>query len=69
MIKWSDAMLAIGGGKGTYSAGTEMAERGKPALPLDLQLGSMADDGDGAFTLHREMMTSPVGSSRRRRRA
>ena len=59
MIEWSDAMLAIGGGKGTYSAGTEMTEVGKPVLPLGLRLGSVSDDGDGAYALHREMMTDP----------
>ena len=59
MIEWADAMLAIGGGKGTYSAGTEMTERGKPVLPLDLRLGAMSNDGDGACALHREMMTDP----------
>ena len=59
MIEWSDAMLAIGGGKGTYSAGNEMTESGKPVLPLDLRLGSTSDDGGGACTLHREMMTDP----------
>ncbi len=57
MVDWADAMLAIGGGKGTYAAGTEMLEQGKPVLPFDLQLGSRVDDGDGAVTLHREMAT------------
>ena len=42
MIEQSDAMLAIGGGKGTYTAGTKMSGLGKPVLPLDLQLGSTA---------------------------
>ena len=55
----SDAMLAMGGGKGTYAAGTEMIALGKPVLPLDLQLGSTADDGGGAVALHREMATEP----------
>ena len=59
MVEKSDAMLAIGGGKGTYSAGTEMIVAGKPVLPLDLQLGSTADDGDGAVALHREMASDP----------
>ncbi len=59
MIERADAMLAIGGGKGTYSAGVDMIDLGKPALPLDLQLGSTADDGDGAVTLHREMASNP----------
>ena len=59
MVERSDAMIAIGGGKGTYAAGTGMIALGKPVLPLDLQLGSTADDGDGAVVLHREMISNP----------
>ncbi len=58
MIERADAMIAIGGGKGTYSAGTDMIAQGKPVLPLDLQLGSIVQDGDGAVTLHREMVST-----------
>ena len=60
MIEKSNAMIAVGGGKGTYSAGTEMIASYKPVLPLDLQLGSTVDDGGGAVTLHREMVSNPV---------
>ena len=59
MIERADAMLAIGGGKGTYSAGVEMIASGKAVLPLDLQLGSVAEDGDGAVALHREVTLDP----------
>ncbi len=59
MVERADAMIAIGGGKGTYSAGTEMTILGKPVLALDLQLGSTADDGDGSVALHREMVSAP----------
>ena len=59
MIESADAMLAIGGGKGTYSVGTDMAAQGKPVLPLDLQLGSIVQDGDGAVALYREMVSAP----------
>ena len=59
MVENADAMLAIGGGKGTYSAGTDMITQGKPVLPFDLQLGSAAEDGDGAVALHREMVSVP----------
>ena len=59
MVKRADAMIAIGGGKGTYSAAIEMISQGKPVLPLDLQLGSAAEDGDGAVVLHREMVSNP----------
>ena len=57
MIEQSNAMLAVGGGKGTYTAATKMTALGKPVLPLDLQLGSTADDGEGAVALNREMAT------------
>ena len=55
----SDAMLAIGGGKGTYNIGIKMNSLGKPVLPLDLQIGSFSEDGDGALNLHKEMMSNP----------
>ena len=59
MVAGADAMVAIGGGKGTYSAGTELIGQDKPVLALDLQLGSAVDDGDGAVALHREMVSAP----------
>ena len=59
MVERADAMVAIGGGKGTYTAGTEMIGQDKPVLALDLQLGSTVDDGDGAVALHREMASAP----------
>ena len=59
MIEQADAVVAIGGGKGTYSAGIEMMAQGKPVLPLDLQLGSIVQDGDGADALYREMVSEP----------
>lgn len=60
MAERSDAMLAIGGGKGTYSAGSEMIELGKPVLPLDLQLDSTVGGDGGAALLHKEMTTDPT---------
>ena len=60
MVEQADAMVAIGGGKGTYSAGTDMVVHGKPVLPLDLQLDSTVQDGDGAVALHREMISAPA---------
>ena len=55
----ADAMLGIGGGKGTYAIGKEMMELGKPVLPLSLGLGSLSDDGKGSVALYREMLASP----------
>ena len=59
MSEESDAMLAIGGGIGTYSAAQQMMDHGKPILPLDLKLGALVGKGDGAVSLHREMATNP----------
>ena len=59
MVERADAMIAIGGGKGTYSAAIEMVAQGKLVLPFDLQLGSAAEDGDGAVALYREMLLTP----------
>ena len=55
----ADAILAIGGGKGTYSIAAEMMAAGKPVLPLDLEIGASQGDGDGAVALNREMMSQP----------
>ena len=58
-VELADAMLAMGGGKGTYTAGRNLADIGKPVLPLDLRLGSISDDGEGSVALHREMLLNP----------
>ena len=58
MIDIADAMLAIGGGKGTFSTGLDMMAQGKPVLPLDLRLGSFSEDGDGSVALHKRMLTT-----------
>ena len=57
MTDLADAMVALGGGRGTYSAGTAMTDLDKPVLPLDLDIGAIAEDGQGAVALHREMMS------------
>lgn len=58
-IELSDGMVAMGGGKGTYSTAEEMIEQGKPVLPMDLRLGAIGEDGDGAVQLHQEMASDP----------
>ena len=57
MTDLADAMVAVGGGKGTYSVGQAMTKLGKPVLPLDLDIGAITEDGEGAVALHREMMS------------
>ena len=58
-VELADAMVGIGGGKGTYVCGTDMLANGKPVLPLDLKLGASSDDGDGSVLLHREFVEDP----------
>ena len=55
----ADALVSLGGGKGTYSVGREMLEIGKPVLPLDLEIGAFSEDGEGSLLLHREMQADP----------
>ena len=59
-LELADAMVAIGGGKGTYISGTDMLEAGKPVLPLDLKVGASSEDGNGAVLLLRELTQDPV---------
>ena len=55
----ADAMLAIGGGKGTYVVGLRMLELGKPVLPMELKIGSFSEDGEGSIALRKEMINEP----------
>ena len=38
-----------------------MIDLGKPVLPVDLEIGSLSEDGEGAVQLHREMLSDPGG--------
>ena len=59
-VELADAMVAIGGGKGTYICGMDMLAAGKPVLPIDLNIGAFSGDGDGALLLQRELMDDPA---------
>ena len=59
-LELADAMVAIGGGKGTYISGTDMLEAGKPVLPLDIRVGASSEDGEGAVLLLRELTQDPA---------
>ena len=58
-VELADALVAVGGGKGTYICGTDMLAVGKPVLPIDLNVGASSGDGDGALLLYRELMDDP----------
>ena len=49
------AMVAIGGGKGTYQVGDKMLKAGRPVMPMDIELGSYSEDGNGAIQLLSEL--------------
>ena len=53
-------MVALGGGKGTYSLGMDMIDLGKPVMPMDLEIGALSEDGEGAVQLHREVLSDPA---------
>ena len=55
----SDGVIALGGGKGTYSVGRKMIAAGKPVLPMDLDIGGFSEDGEGALALHKELLLNP----------
>lgn len=52
-----DILIAISGGAGVEHLAREYARRGKPVIPLDLQLGSSSKDGSGAAGLFRTALT------------
>lgn len=54
----SDALIAVGGGKGTYIIGDLMRADGKPVMPMDIAVGSRSSDGGGALDLLSEMKTA-----------
>lgn len=53
----ADALIVVGGGKGTYDIGNRVMEAGKPVMPMDIVIGSRYDDGGGALQLLSEMKT------------
>ena len=55
LVDMSDAMIAIGGGKGTYITGDMMLNAGKPVMPMDIRIGASHGDGEGALKLLAEM--------------
>ena len=54
----ADALIVVGGGKGTYDMGKRMLEAGKPVMAMDIAIGSRYDDGGGALQLLSEMKTN-----------
>lgn len=53
-------MIALGGGKGVLDRSMKLRKRGRPVYPIDLKLGALSEDGEGALALHRSFMTQPL---------
>ena len=53
--EFCDAMIAIGGGKGTYQVADKMLSFAKPVMPMDIQLGAQHQSAAGAIQLLDEM--------------
>ena len=68
MVEQADAMIAIGGGKGTYSAGRGMAALGKPVL-LTCNLAPQLTMVTALLPYTGKWCRTPVASSRIRIRA
>lgn len=55
----ASAMVAIGGGKGVTDRAHKMMRKCCPVLPMDLSVGALSSDGDGAMELHKTLLTEP----------
>ena len=55
----ASAMVAIGGGKGVTDRAYKMMRKGRPVLPMDLSVGALSGDGDGALALHKKLLAEP----------
>ena len=55
----ASAMIAIGGGKGVTDRAHKMMRKGCPVLPMDLSIGALSGDGDGALGLHKRLLGEP----------
>lgn len=58
-IERAAAMIAIGGGKGVTDRAQKMMRKGCPVLPMDLSIGALSGDGDGAVGLHKKLLAEP----------
>ena len=58
-VKLSDAMIALGGGKGVLDRANKLAKRQCPILPLDLELGALSEDSKGSVKLVRKFIEQP----------
>lgn len=60
LAQMGDIMIAVSGGEGTEHLAQVYSSKGKPVIPLDLQLGASQNDGSGgAARLFEKALTVP----------
>lgn len=61
MSQLGDVLIGLSGGEGVEHLAVEYSQRGKPVIPLDLNLGSSSNDGSGgASRLFDRALASPA---------
>lgn len=52
-------MVCLGGGKGVFGRATKMSDSSLPVIALDLEIGGLSDDGNGALDVLEEFQANP----------
>jgi hypothetical protein len=61
LARLGDVLIAVSGGQGVEQLAVEYSSRGKPVIPLDLQLGASSNDGSGgAARLYDRALEDPA---------
>jgi hypothetical protein len=58
-VELSDAMIAIGGGKGVLDSANAHLERGHPVLAINIAIGASCEDAEGSPALFRKALVTP----------
>lgn len=58
-VEWADGLVVLSGGKGVADLARKCRTAGVPIIPLDLDVGSSGNDGEGAIALYRRALVSP----------
>lgn len=58
-VELSDAMIAIGGGKGVLDSANGHMDSFHPVLPINVAIGGFAQDAEGSTALFRRLLVDP----------
>jgi nucleoside phosphorylase len=59
-VELSHALVVISGGKGVTDRAAKFRRKSRPVVALDLDLGSIANDGPGGVELYRRCLSAPT---------